>query len=91
MKGNYDYARDGFPIITTLCWDCKNVYGDCEWSKSFKPVPGWVVRKTRHDKKYGDLAFDSFKVYDCPKFVRDSYLIPPCESKRVKEAEQNGE
>lgn len=51
----------------TLCWDCANYAKGCNWSECFKPVKGWeaVPTKTMH--------FDSYIVYECPKFKRDAY------------------
>ena len=53
----------------TLCWDCRNATEkDCEWARYFKPVPGWEAEKTK--MKTGEA---SYIVYDCPRFVRDSW------------------
>ena len=30
-----------------LCWDCANACGGCEWSRSFRPVPGWSASPSR--------------------------------------------
>ena len=49
----------------SLCWDCKNAVGGCEWSQSFTPVDGWeAIPRTIRDE-------DSFCVIKCPKFEED--------------------
>lgn len=61
--------------IHTLCWDCKNALGGCEWSKAedYGPVPGWeaIPTKIRIDVKHG-IETDSFIVLKCPRFKRDA-------------------
>ena len=59
----------------TLCWKCRNAVPDyksgvgCEWSRYFKPVPGWTAER-------GDISIGknkrliSYCVIDCPKFER---------------------
>ena len=85
-------ARDGYKIVTTLCWDCANALGGCEWSVSFKPVPGWKAKKTwpvsAESKK---KEYDSYRVLDCPKFVRDSYVDKRGRPVRLKEVIQSVE
>ena len=63
---------------TQLCWDCANVYGGCEWSARFEPVPGWDATPTSRVLKVGGkgkggtrLAF-SLMIHYCPKFRRDT-------------------
>lgn len=48
-----------------ICWDCRNAvpegkYG-CEWSRHFKPVPGWIAEETGL----------GYRIASCPKFIRD--------------------
>ena len=58
----------------TLCWDCKRSgERSCPWSMYYKPVEGWtaeskVIKGTRSTP---DMV--SYRVDDCPLFVRDSY------------------
>ena len=47
----------------TICWDCGNSGGGCEWSKELKPVRNWRAKKTE----------DSYIVIWCPKFERDAW------------------
>lgn len=50
----------------TICWQCQNATGHCEWSKNFKPVKGWKAKETKiYDK------VQSFVVLSCPKFIQD--------------------
>ncbi len=51
---------------STLCWRCDNNAGLCEWSQSFKPVPGWDAE--RKDILSSSGATESYIVYRCPKF-----------------------
>ena len=69
----YERAKDGYPIATTLCWDCANWCADCSWSKSFIPVPGWTAEPTVKFGQ-GERPISSFRVLDCPQFFRDSYV-----------------
>lgn len=61
-----------------LCWDCANVYGGCEWSARFEPVPGWYatptsrVLKVGGKGKGGTRVASSFVIHYCPKFRRDT-------------------
>lgn len=59
----------------TLCWECANACGGCEWSSEFIPVPGWVAEK-RRKKEHCSAAYEHFNtsylVMECPKFKRDS-------------------
>ena len=52
-----------------LCWDCKNATGGCSWSSEFKPVKGWVAKKIG---KTTARPYSTYKVEQCPEFVRDS-------------------
>ena len=51
------------------CWTCKNCYGDCNWSRDFKPVPGWIAQKTfiESNEEYAD----SYKILYCPEYMED--------------------
>ena len=63
--GNDDYCSKYVACPDSLCWDCKNATGGCEWSQSFTPVDGWeAIPRTIRDE-------DSFCVIKCPKFVED--------------------
>ena len=63
--GNSDYCSKYVACPDSLCWDCKNAVGGCEWSQSFTPVDGWdtIPRTIRDD--------DRFCVIKYPKFVED--------------------
>ena len=52
----------------TLCWQCKKACGKCPWSKNFKPIDGWEAIKSNY--KYNGLIYDTYKVINCPKFVK---------------------
>ena len=60
-------------INKTICWTCANATGNCPWSAhdSPRPVPGWIAEKTVV-KAGRDITFDSFIVYNCPMYIRDS-------------------
>ena len=63
--GNDDYCSKYVSCPDSLCWDCRNATGGCEWSQSFTPVDGWeAIPRTIGDE-------DSFCVIKCPKFVED--------------------
>ena len=63
--GNSDYCSKYAACPDSLCWDCKNATGGCEWSQSFTPVDGWeAIPRTIRDE-------DSFCVIKCPKFEED--------------------
>lgn len=53
----------------TLCWKCKNAYGNCSWSKRFKPVEGWTAVPTKVNVGYKGQT-DSFLVIECPQFIK---------------------
>ena len=55
----------------TLCWFCKRCYGQCEWSKDFKAVPGWSANVKY--KKDGTIR--RAWVGWCPKFLADDGFI----------------
>ena len=55
-----------------ICWNCKKAYGQCSWSKSFKPVEGWEATPTkilsRDNVKKIVIETDSFEITSCPLF-----------------------
>lgn len=51
-----------------LCWNCANVYGGCEWSARFEPVPGWDAIATTRTVG-GKFVEKSFSVRACPMDV----------------------
>lgn len=64
----------------TLCWSCKNACGGCSWSKSLKPVEGWVAEETRIVRHYrykkvgtNGKAFrdKSYRVEACPLYQKE--------------------
>ncbi len=54
-----------------LCFSCRHACGGCEWSRSFKPVPGWTATPTKLRANRNDTAIflDSFHITACPKFT----------------------
>ena len=52
------------------CWNCKNVYGGCSWSRSFIPVKGWTAKKV-HLEGLNKRILESYAIRDCPEFVPD--------------------
>lgn len=63
---------------TTLCWNCQRAAGPvtqrCEWSKIFRPVPGWIalpapVTVGTGGGKHTEM---SYHVIRCPQFCRMS-------------------
>lgn len=60
-----DYASGDFQP----CWTCKNACGGCEWSKEFKPVPGWIAAKNVI-KSNGEYA-ETYRIIKCPKYNPD--------------------
>lgn len=66
----------------TLCWDCKNATGDCNWSKSLIPVKGWKATPTYNKHQ------TSYIVKECPEFIRDARGGG---LKRYRKEDENGE
>ena len=59
-----NYSNEEF----TKCWTCKNACnGDCEWSRDFKPVPGWDAIKN-YIPSNGEFA-ETYHVINCPKYI----------------------
>lgn len=58
----------------TLCFDCRNATKDwaCPWVRNYTPVKGWNATKD-HVGKPGGYGFDSYHVWECPMFKRDSF------------------
>jgi hypothetical protein len=55
----------------TLCWGCANACGNCAWSRSFQPVPGWEAKPTKINNnalRYDGRYTPSFLVISCPEF-----------------------
>lgn len=57
------------------CWYCKKACsGECEWSKYFLPVPGWIAHKTTVNAHISENIIHEYETYDidyCPKFSYD--------------------
>ena len=53
----------------SLCWNCKNCFGGCSWSKDFAPVEGWKATET-YIPMNGEHA-QSYKVIECPQYIID--------------------
>lgn len=63
----------------TLCSDCQKAVGRCSWSGVgpdgktllFQPVPGWKAVKTKISGTcHGGNCMESYRVLECPEFVR---------------------
>ena len=56
----------------SLCWQCKNAVpspwtgAGCEWSREYKPVPGWKAEMRERTNLKG-----SYFVFKCPKFEKE--------------------
>ena len=61
---NDDYCSKYAACPDSLCWDCKNATGGCEWSQSFTPVDGWSAIQSVAGES------DSYLVLECPKFEK---------------------
>lgn len=57
---------------STICWECRNAYGRCSWSKDFTPVDGWSAEPTEI-KGVGrnTTTTNSYIVKSCPLFKED--------------------
>ena len=60
-----DYSGNDFQP----CWTCARACGGCCWSRDFKPVPGWIAKKTFIPGN-GDLA-ESYKIISCPEYIKE--------------------
>lgn len=55
----------------SLCWSCKNAVPNhlkgigCEWSREYKPVPGWKAEMRERTNLKG-----SYFVFKCPRFEK---------------------
>ena len=61
---------------STLCWECANFCGNCDWSAEGKPVKGWKAKRTliNNVDGFGKKRIDkSFKVFECPLFKSDKH------------------
>lgn len=56
----------------TKCWTCKNSSGGCSWSRSFRPVKGWLAEKTVI--KGIDGYLDSYLVIECPLYDKETLV-----------------
>lgn len=65
------------PTRQTLCWKCQNAVPNmhgrgCEWSRRFKPVPGWDADEEEMCMSEDPPRYDtSYFVRSCPKFLAD--------------------
>lgn len=73
-----EYAKKRTRVINagsrgTLCWKCKNAYGQCSWSSEFQAVDGWDAKPTiiRNLINGEERNIDSFDVKRCPLFIKD--------------------
>lgn len=55
-----------------LCWKCANAYGDCDWSREFKPIEGWTADTVYKEGYKGRIQFYSYNIHECPQFVPDT-------------------
>lgn len=62
-----------------LCFHCDNACGGCNWSRAFRPVPGWTAEPTllRTDRRAGTCS--SYHITACPEFCGD---IEPREKRK---------
>lgn len=52
--------------LDQLCWNCKKCLKNCDWSREFKPIDGWVaVPKIIQN---GARIDHSYKIISCPEF-----------------------
>lgn len=66
----------------TLCWSCDNACGRCEWSAFFIPVKGWNAERSEIKNLHKGTAYESYHVYECPKYVPDRRRsMPQCSEK----------
>ncbi len=57
---------------TTLCWSCGRFSGRCSWSARFEPVEGWEAEPRRLSLGARGSMVQSYTVYRCPQYERDS-------------------
>ena len=62
---NIDYTKDNFQP----CWTCQKACGGCSWSRSFKPIPGWIAEKTFIPSN--DRHAESYKIISCPEYIKE--------------------
>lgn len=66
--------------VSTLCFDCVNAVPTpdgtrgCEWSRCFRPVPGWEAKRNDVRIQSGNTnppvrMVESYRVRKCPKFT----------------------
>lgn len=72
----YEFGRKtGACRGDSLCWDCKNAYGGCSWTRMtagevlYEPVEGWDAFCEYYPE--GDEPHLSYQVYACPEFIPD--------------------
>ena len=51
-----------------LCFTCENACGNCNWSESFTPVPGWDAKPTVIKDRDGNIP--SYKIKQCPEYIQ---------------------
>lgn len=49
-----------------ICWYCENAEGGCEWTRCFKPVPGWDAEPRIVKDDEGDIR--TYHIRSCPKY-----------------------
>ena len=64
-------VRNKFATTPTLCWDCANATGGCNWSDELQPVEGWKIIPTMK-KAFNHPDYPSCIVLECPEFKRDA-------------------
>ena len=75
--------NEKFIASGTLCWDCANATGGCDWADRLEPVEGWDAIQTKKNS-----ALESYLVLNCPLFERDAYA---CGARRCKEGKENAQ
>lgn len=68
--GSNQFGVRGKP---TICWDCANACGGCNWSANLEPVKGWEAEKTRITTSVRQTV-ESWRVIKCPEFKRDARM-----------------
>ena len=65
MQNLNDIDRNDGRSHANICFDCQNAVCGCNWSRNFKPVPGWEAELTvvNHNITY--------YITGCPEYIPD--------------------
>lgn len=60
-------------MVMQKCWSCRKCYGGCQWSREFKPAPGWDATPRTYGArpKYGVPEVNSYEIRGCPQYEWD--------------------